>query len=333
MPINRSAIEHFFATVQLRQRPWGSHGIPRASSIGNDLLQQYFGLMNHKYPGRYTPTDIDGESLWGMEEGHWQEPEIYQVLREEGYLVTDVQGGAIRYIRSNGETDVILCGEDYMADTIRSLVTAGHKPILTMHIDGVLEGGPDNIPPTLLELKKATMFSYGGMAVNGVREEKRTYWYQASVCAASFGLSTARMMVFSRDRSATNWYFTKMRTKNPITENPALYIEDMIIDPRLVQMADLRAVALLDAVEREEPPAPDPGVWPLNVRVERDGSTSQLFPCGWCDVRTHCVDHLMTSGTNMEPVVVQDLRPKPKAPKPALHIVPIPTEEEDTNWL
>lgn len=311
--INRAAIDHFFDTVKKRQTSWGSHGVPRASSIGNDLRQQWFSAMHSRYPDnpKYAAAPIEGESIWGMEEGHWQEPEIYQVLREEGYLVSNVQAGAVRYLDPDGGTHVMPTSDESMTDTIDILRKEGSKPFLTMHIDGEIEGGPDAIPPTLLELKKATMFSFGGMVQNGIRQEKRTFWFQASACAASFGLPYARLMIFTRDRSATNWYFTKMRSKNPITENPALYIEDMPVDPRLVRMADLRALALLDYIEKEECPPPDPEIWPLNVRREKNGELTHLFPCGWCEYKEPCLRDLRLAGHNInEYVVIDDLRSK-----------------------
>lgn len=310
---NPEATERFFQTVMARQNNWGSHGIPRASSIGNDLRQQYFNLRRDEFP----PEPISGESLWGMAEGNWQEEQVYQALREQGYLVHSIQAGAVRYIDKEGKTQVRTVPDDArMADVIFRLKREGMRPFLTMHIDGIIEGGPDELKPTLLELKKATMFSFGGMVQRGIRDDKRTYWFQASVCAASFGLDMARFYVFTRDRSATEWYFTRMRSANPITANPSLYVEDMPVDPRIVGMADWRALHLLDCLEKNLPPDPDPGVWPLNVRVEKNGEQSHLFPCGWCEWKEPCLQEFRSRGVDINKyVVVEDNRTKAEKEK------------------
>jgi hypothetical protein len=302
---NPQATRSFYDTVALRQNNWGSHGIPRASSIGNDLRQQYFNLKREQYP----PEPISGESLWGMEEGNRQEEPVYQVLREQGYMVHDIQSGAVRYLNAEGQTRVKIVDQERMGDVVAALQRTGQRPFLTMHIDGIVEDGPDELPPTLLELKKATMFSFGGMVQNGIMSDKPTYRMQATVCAGSFELPTARFYVFSRDKSATEWYFTKMRSKNPIEANPALYVEDIQIDPRFLAMADFRALYLLDCLEKNIVPDPDPGIWPLNVRIEKDGTPSHLFPCGWCGWKEPCLQELRGRGVDINKYVpVTDLR-------------------------
>ena len=305
---NPQATTDFYGTVEKRQNNWGSHGVPRASTIGNDLRQQYFNLRRDKYP----PAPISGESLWGMAEGNWQEPQVYEVLREMGYLVHSIQTGFIRYLDADGIPQVKVCDDDErVGQLVNAFRRTGQRPYLTGHIDGIIEGGPDELPPTLLELKKATMFSFGGMVQRGIGGDKPGYKFQSAVCAASMGLDMARFYVFSRDRSATEWYFTKMRSKNPITANPSLYVEDIQIDPRWVQMADMRALHLLECLERDECPDPDPGISPLHVRIEKDGSMSHLFPCGWCEWREPCLQHLRAGGLNINNyVVVDDLRTK-----------------------
>jgi hypothetical protein len=160
------------------------------------------------------------------------------------------------------------------------------------------------------------MFSYGGMVQHTVRQDKRTYWFQAQTCAASLGLPWARYYIFTRDKSATSWYFTKMRSKNPITANPALYVEDMMVDPRVVQIADYRALYLLECLEKGEVPGPDPGIDPLNVRVNKEGEHEYLFPCGWCEVKEHCLQEMHGRGININKFnVVEDLRTKAEREK------------------
>ncbi len=310
---NPAAAKAFYDTVALRQNNWGSHNLPRASSIGNDIRQQYFSLRRDEYP----PEPISGEALWGMEEGNRQEEPVYQVLREQGYMVHSIQAGAVRYLDSGGATQVrVVPDNERMADIINMLRRTGCKPFLTMHIDGIIEGGPDRIRPTLLELKKATMFSFGGMVQHGVVSDKPTYRMQATVCAGSFGLDTARFYVFTRDKSATEWYFTRMRSTNPIKANPALYVEDMQVDPRVLKMADFRALYLLEKIAAGDIPEPDPGIGPLNVRIEKDGSKSGLFPCAWCEWREPCVQEMFSRGVNINDFqVVQDLRSKAQKEK------------------
>jgi hypothetical protein len=310
---NPDATRAFYATVGKRQNNWGSHGVPRVSSIGKDLRQQYFNLRRDVYP----PAPISGESIWGMAEGNWQEPQVYEVLREMGYQVHSAQAGAVRYLPAGTnsihdvQVKVVPTGEERMSAVVDALRRTEQTPLMTMHIDGIIEGGPDGIPPTLLELKKATMFSFGGMVQHGIRDDKREYWFQAQICAASFGLSTARFYVFTRDRSATEWYFTKMRSKNPITANPALYVEDVVVDDRFVKMGDARALYLVGALERGIPPDPDPGVWPLNVKIEKNGEQEHVYPCGWCEWREPCLQELRDRGVNINKyTVVEDHRSK-----------------------
>lgn len=309
---NREATTSFFSTVAARQNEWGSHGVPRASSIGDDLRKQYFGLRNARIPVPLVSAPIGGEALWGMAAGNRQEDPVYDVLREQGYSVTGIQAGAIRYQDADKNVQVKLVPDnERMAAVITALKRTGSRPFLTMHIDGIIEGGPDKIPPTLLELKLATMFSFGGMVQHGVMSDKPGYRIQATICAGSFELPYARFMVFSRDKSATEWFFHKMRSANPINENAALYVEDMQIDPRHLQMADFRALYLLDCVEKGEMPDPDMGISPLHVRVEKDGSMSHLFPCGWCEWKEPCLRSLQQSGVNInEYIVTADLRTK-----------------------
>jgi len=312
---NPEAARAFFDTVQLRQNNWGSHGVPRASSVGNCLRQQYFNLLRDEYP----PVPISGESLWGMAEGNRQEEPIYEVLREQGYMVHSVQAGVVRYLDNDGAVQAKRVPDDErMKATVAALRRTGQTPFMTVHIDGIIEDGPDKLPPALLELKKATMFSFGGMVQNQIMSDKPTYDMQSAVGAGSFGLDMARFYVFSRDKSATEWYFTKMRSKNPILENPALYVEDVVINPKLLQVADYRARYVLGAVQENAMPEPDPGISPLNVRVEKDGEMTTLFPCGWCEWREHCLQAMHKKGVNINEFVVQsDLRTKADKEKDA----------------
>lgn len=324
---NPEAARAFFDTVALSQNEWGSHGIPRASSIGDDLRKQWFSLMYARQSvlrkggadrdaGGQTllpsPEPIEGEALWGMKEGNRQEEPIYEVLRRQGYMVHSIQGGAVRYLDGEGKTQVkIVQDDERMGQVVAALKRTGQKPFLTCHIDGIIEGGPDELPPTLLELKKATMFSFGGMVQHGVMTDKPTYRLQITVNAGSFGLDMGRFMIFTRDKSATSWYFTKMRSANPILANPAVYVEDVQIDPRFLKIADWRALHLLKCVEENKMPDPDPGIWPLNVKVEKNGERSHLFPCGWCEWKEPCLQHLRESGVNINDYrVVEDLRGK-----------------------
>jgi len=318
---NPEATRAFYDKVAERQNAWGSHGIPRASSIGNDLRQQYFDLLSaaqqregHRagYSTMLEPAPIDGESLWGMAEGNWQEPQVYQVLREQGYQIHSIQKAWVRYQDTHGETQVrVVPDDERLGAVIAALKRTGQRPFLTGHVDGIIEGGPDELPPTLLELKKATMFSFGGMVQQGIFIDKPGYRLQASANATSLGLDMVRFYVFTRDKSATNWYFTKMRSKNPILANPALYVEDCPIDERWVKIADYRALYVLDALEKGEMPEPDPGISPLNVRVEKNGEMSHLFPCGWCEWKEPCLQEMHGRGVNInEFVVTDDLRTK-----------------------
>lgn len=310
---NPEATRAFFEKVGERQNAWGSWGLPRASSIGNDLRQQYFNLLKSREPGALPdPEPIEGEALWGMAEGNWQEPQVYQVLRELGYQVHSIQKAFVRYKDPAGEIQVrVVPDDERLGSVVSALQRTGQRPFLTGHVDGVIEGGPDELPPTLLELKKATMFSFGGMVQQGIFVDKPTYRLQAHVGAASLGLPMVRFYVFTRDKSATSWYFTKMRSKNPILANPALYVEDCQIDPRWVSIADYRALYLLDCLEKGEIPAPDPGTDPLIVRIEKNGDMTHLFPCGWCEWKEPCLQEMRGRGVNInEYQVVEDLRTK-----------------------
>ena len=313
--INRDATARFYQAVAEDREKWGSHGLPRASSIGSDLRQQWFELMHEKYPDdpQYIPSLITGEAYWRMDEGKWQEPEVYDILRKQGYLVSQVQGSAVRYLDPAGQVQsLVVPDESYLKLEVARLKREdGVTPLVTMHIDGVITGGPDDLPPTLLELKKITMFSYSGCVQNGIFAEKRQYYLQSQVCAQSFGLAGVRMMVFSKDPSATSWLFTTMRSKNPIHENPGLYIEDMRIDPTAVTLADARARHVLECVEREEPPVTDPGIDVRNAKILRNGETQRVFPCSHCDYLVPCEQRYWRDGVDPKQwIVVEDNRLK-----------------------
>lgn len=313
---NRAAEAAFFDTHAKTQETWGGHGFPRASMIGSCLTQQWFAVMEAREPRNplYIPAPRDGMSIWNADEGTWLEPQAYEVLRKMGYVVHSIQSAAVLY-RPQGADNILtaLANEQTLAQLITKLQYDGHQPLVTMHIDGMLEHGPDDIHDTLLELKKLTMYSFSGIVQNGIKTEKPGYYAQAQMSMLAFGLPTARLYVFAKDMSAVRWHFTVQRSKNPIAENPSLHVEDIAADPVAQQQGIIRAQLVLDAAVQGEPPRPDPGLSPFNIKINRDGSEQNVFPCSYCDFFNSCVKvHTERWKIPAVPFVVEDNRTKEK---------------------
>jgi hypothetical protein len=238
----------------------------------------------------YIPQPRDGMSIWNADEGKWLEPQAYEALRKMGYVVHSIQSAAVLY-RPHGQDNlaVELGNDQTLSQVVTKLRYDGHYPLVSMHIDGMLEHGPDDLHNTLLELKKLTMYSFSGIVQNGIQIEKPGYYTQAQMGMLAFNLPSARMYVFAKDMSAVRWHFTVQRSKNPIFENPSLHVEDIPADPLVQQQGILRAQHVLSAAEEGEPPQPDQGISPFNYKITRAGEQQRVFPCSYCDFLPSCV--------------------------------------------